>query len=138
MSISRRAAALAVAFSMLAVTLLVGAASAQEASPTGSEQKRVLTIGTDEDIRTTNPLRSLNGIEAWTFALMYSGMLWFDKDDLSAAPGLVRDWTQSEDGRTWTFNFREGLKWSDGEPLTAHDFAFTANFLIDNDKAIVS
>jgi peptide/nickel transport system substrate-binding protein len=69
---------------------------------------------------------------------MYSGMLWFDKDDLSAAPGLVRDWTQSEDGRTWTFNFREGLKWSDGEPLTAHDFAFTANFLIDNDKAIVS
>ena len=138
MSRSRRAAALAVAFSMLTVTLLLGSASAQEASPTQPEQKRVLTIGTDEDIRTTNPLRSLNGIEAWTFYHMYSGMLWFNRDDLSAAPGLVSDWTQSEDGLTWTFTFREGLKWSDGEPLTAHDFAFTANFLIDNDKEIVS
>jgi peptide/nickel transport system substrate-binding protein len=138
MSRSRRAAALAIACSMLSVTLLIGSSSAQEASPTQAEETRVLTIGADDDIRTTNPLRSLNGIESWTFSLMYSGMLWYDRDDLSAAPGLTSSWTQSEDGLTWTFNFREGLKWSDGEPLTAHDFAFTANFLIENDKDIVS
>ena len=138
MSRSRRAVALSVAFSMLTVTLLVGSASAQEASPTQSEQKRVLTIGTTADIRTTNPLRSLNVIEAWTFSLMYSGMIWYNREDLSGAPGLASNWTQSDDGLTWTFKFREGLKWSDGQPLTAHDFAFTANFLIDNDREIVS
>jgi peptide/nickel transport system substrate-binding protein len=138
MSRSRRAAALAIAFSMLSVTLLMGSSSAQEASPTQSEEKRVLTIGTTSDIRTTNPLRSLNVIESWTFSLMYSGLLWYNREDLSAAPGLVSNWTQSDDGLTWTFTFRDGLTWSDGEPLTAHDFAFTANFLIDNDREIVS
>jgi oligopeptide transport system substrate-binding protein len=36
----------------------------------------------------------------------------------------AESWTQSEDGLTWTFVLREGLKWSDGEPLTAEDYVF--------------
>jgi peptide/nickel transport system substrate-binding protein len=119
---------------------LAGMATAQETStsPSPAEGERTVTIGTTTDIRTTNPLRSLTGVEAFTFSFMYSGMLWMDREDLSSVPGLVESWTQSEDGLTWTFTFRDGLRWSDGEPLTAHDFAFTANFLIDNDKEIVS
>lgn len=47
----------------------------------------------------------------------------FDKDyDLY---GLAAEsWTQSDDGLTWTFNLREGLVWSDGEPLKASDYVF--------------
>ncbi len=36
----------------------------------------------------------------------------------------AESWTQSEDGLTWTFTLREGLTFSDGEPLTAEDFVF--------------
>jgi oligopeptide transport system substrate-binding protein len=36
----------------------------------------------------------------------------------------AESWTQSEDGLTWTFVLREGLKWSDGQPLTAEDYVF--------------
>lgn len=39
--------------------------------------------------------------------------------------GLAAEsWEQSEDGLTWTFHLRDGLKWSDGEPLTAEDYVF--------------
>jgi oligopeptide transport system substrate-binding protein len=39
--------------------------------------------------------------------------------------GLAAEsWEQSEDGLTWTFTLREGLTFSDGEPLTAEDFVF--------------
>lgn len=124
----------------LVAIVAVGGATAQEASESASpsDDPLTITIGTATDIRTTNPLRSLTGVEAWTFSFMYSGMIWYDREDLSPIPGMLESWTQSEDGLTWTFTFRDGLLWSDGEPLTAHDFAFTANFLIEYDKDIPS
>lgn len=36
----------------------------------------------------------------------------------------AENWTQSDDGLTWTFNLRDGLVWSDGEPLKASDYVF--------------
>ena len=39
-------------------------------------------------------------------------------------PGIATDWDVSEDGLTVTFNLRES-NWSDGSPLTAHDFIYS-------------
>ncbi len=36
----------------------------------------------------------------------------------------AESWEQSEDGLTWTFRLRDGLTYSDGQPLTAHDYVF--------------
>lgn len=40
-------------------------------------------------------------------------------------PGASEGWTISDDGLTYTFTLREGLKWSDGKPLTAEDFIYS-------------
>ncbi len=37
----------------------------------------------------------------------------------------AESWEQSADGLTWTFKLRDGLVWSDGEPLTSHDFVLS-------------
>lgn len=42
-------------------------------------------------------------------------------------PGAAERWTVSEDGKTYTFYLRKGLKWSDGVPLDARDFLYSWN-----------
>ena len=45
--------------------------------------------------------------------------------------GQAESWEVSEDKLTWTFHLREGLKWSNGEPLTAEDFVYSLNRVAD-------
>jgi peptide/nickel transport system substrate-binding protein len=101
-----------------------GSAQASEEAPT-------FTIGVTNEIDSLNPF---NGIEAESFeawALMYDYMIsWSDKD-MSPQPGLAESWETSQDGLTWTFDIRSGVTWTDGEPLTAADIAYTYNRILD-------
>jgi len=45
--------------------------------------------------------------------------------------GLAESWTVSEDGLKYTFKLKDGLKWSDGTPLTAADFEFAWKMAVD-------
>lgn len=48
-------------------------------------------------------------------------------------PGLAKSFDWSEDGKTITFKFREGIKWSDGEPFTTDDLKFWWEELAQNE-----
>ena len=52
---------------------------------------------------------------------IFDGLLRLGKDD-KPEPACAESWEVSPDGMTWTFHLREGLKWSDGKPLTAQHF----------------
>ena len=52
-----------------------------------------------------------------------------------AVPGQAESWTTSEDGLTWTFTMRDGLKWSDGSELNARDFEYSFKRMADPDTA---
>jgi len=56
-----------------------------------------------------------------------------DPDTLEWSPLLAESWTISDDGLTITFKIRRGITFSDGEPLTAHDVAFTYDFITNPD-----
>ncbi|MDP9350792.1 MAG: ABC transporter substrate-binding protein [Chloroflexota bacterium] len=53
----------------------------------------------------------------------HSPLRWLN-DGLAIGPGLAESWTSNDDASEWTFNFREGLKWSDGKPFTTADIMF--------------
>lgn len=63
---------------------------------------------------------------------LFWGLLNYDEDTQSIVPGMADFWTNSPDGKTWTFHLRKNQRWSDGVPITADDVVFTWNDLIYN------
>ena len=60
----------------------------------------------------------------------FSGLYTFN-DKGEHVPDLAEDYEMSEDGLTYTFTVRDGLKWSNGDPLNAKDFEYSWNRLAD-------
>ena len=55
--------------------------------------------------------------------------------DLSTVPGGATSWSSSADMKTWTFNIDPDLTWSDGVPVTAHDYVYTWQYYADPEHA---
>ncbi|WP_404454693.1 peptide ABC transporter substrate-binding protein [Virgibacillus necropolis] len=52
-------------------------------------------------------------------------------ENAELTPGIAKDHTVSDDGLTWTFNLRDNAKWSNGDPVTAHDFVYAWRRAVD-------
>jgi peptide/nickel transport system substrate-binding protein len=108
----------------------VTAASQSESPAAGTTTFRVGWLLEPDNL---NPFIGLLGQDYQIWHLNYDFLVGFDAKDLSPRPELAESWEVSEDGTTWTFNIRQGVKWHDGQPLTAKDVAFTYNYIVDND-----
>jgi peptide/nickel transport system substrate-binding protein len=86
-----------------------------------------LTVGLMQDIDSLNPTAGylVSAYETWN--MQYATLTDKAADDFATEPALAESWTASDDGLTYTYTLREGLKWSDGESLTAEDVAWTIN-----------
>ena len=121
----------------IGMLLAAGSAWAQSATPSSSASastssgKVTFIEGTTNDMRTVNPWKALETPEYEVLSLNFDLLENFDKNNLSAAPGLATDWSQSSDGLTWTINLRSDATWQDGQPVTANDVAFTYNKTLD-------
>ena len=56
---------------------------------------------------------------------IYDSLLEWEGAEMKPVPGLAASWTRSDDGRTWTFKLRDGVKWHDGQPFTSADVKFS-------------
>ena len=63
----------------------------------------------------------------------HSALRWID-DGMGIAPGMCESWEANADNSEWTIHFREGLKWSDGEPCTTADVMYWWNDLVQKTK----
>jgi len=54
----------------------------------------------------------------------YEPLVRWDRTGRSVVPGLAESWEILDEGRTYVFHLRKGLKWSDAHPLTSEDFLF--------------
>ncbi|MGA2870866.1 MAG: ABC transporter substrate-binding protein, partial [Verrucomicrobiota bacterium] len=86
------------------------------------------------DPKTFNPITANESSSIDITRFMFWTLLNYDVPSQTVEPGLAAAWTNSPDGKTWTFTLRKNLRWSDGEPLTADDVLFTWNDLIYNPK----
>ncbi len=55
---------------------------------------------------------------------LFETLVTLDFNDMQTYPGVAEAWEISEDGLTYTFHLRDDAKWSNGDPVTAHDFVY--------------
>jgi peptide/nickel transport system substrate-binding protein len=116
----------------LALVLMTFATPVAQAQSPTPDEPVTLTVGTSEDLVTDNPFRVCCVSDYEVITVEYDMLLKFGSEDLSAEPSLAEGCEPSADHLEWTCTLREGLRWSDGEPLTSKDVAFTYRFMIDN------
>lgn len=107
--------------------LLVGTAQVSMSGASAPDETVTLTVGLQQDLDSPNVTAGylVSSYEVWN--LQYATLTDKAADDFATIPGLAESWTPSDDGLTYTYSLREGLKWSDGQPLTAEDVAWTIN-----------
>ena len=69
-----------------------------------------------------------------TIITIFEPLLLVDENN-EVVGGQAESWEVSDDGLTWTFTLRDGLKWSDGTDLTAKDFEYSFKRLADPNTA---
>jgi len=81
---------------------------------------------------TFNPLFSTSSASDGIARLIFGSLVHLDMVTQEPGPGLAESWSVAADQKTWTFKLRQGVRWSDGQPLTADDVVFTWNDIMYN------
>lgn len=103
----------------------------QTQNPTTKDAKTVLNIALSENITKLDPHDIFNFPVFTACWMMYDSLINTDHEgNYSAA--LATEWSKSEDGLTWTFKLREGVKFQNGEDFDSADVVATFQRFLDN------
>jgi peptide/nickel transport system substrate-binding protein len=95
---------------------------------TGSttDEKVVFTWGDTAEPTSLNPMSGYTALDFYFWTPQYHMLIDYD-ENFGAEPGLATDVETSADNMTFTYTISDQFVWSDGEPVTAEDVAYTMN-----------
>jgi oligopeptide transport system substrate-binding protein len=115
----------------LSVSLLAGVltgCSSNSEQDSGKEtegkDEQILNLVLGDELPTMDISKATDNLAFTLFSNVNEGLVRLDKNG-KATPGLAEKWEISPDGLTYTFHLRDGIKWSNGDPVTAHDFEYS-------------
>lgn len=129
--LKRAAVATVVGGVALSMTLADGAVAQDDDG--GTDYTLVVGKSGLDNIPHLNPWDSGWVIQGEINNLMYEPLIRWSQEDYSPSPGLSELPEYDEDAGTWTYRMNPDAVWSDGEPVTAHDAAFTFDLLKNNE-----
>lgn len=97
------------------------AASSAAAAPA---EKQEMTFVLNNIPDGLDPGVTNNSFAQYVLINCFEGLVTYDETG-SLVGGSAESWNISDDGLVYTFHLRDGLKWSDGTPLTAQDFVYS-------------
>ena len=115
-------------------TATSGSASSAAGSSTGSVNTAGFTVQYGPNPETLDPALNSAIDGANTIITIFEPLLLINENN-EVIGGQAESWEASEDGLTWTFTMRDGLKWSDGTDLNAKDFEYSFKRMADPDTA---
>ncbi|GAA5178542.1 ABC transporter substrate-binding protein [Niveibacterium umoris] len=117
----------------LAACLVAGSAKAFAAEvPAGTPLHPVQEIvrGNGTEPATLDPNKSEGRPESNMAVELFEGLVSLSPDG-KVIPGVAEKWESREGGKVWLFTLRKAAKWSDGSPVTAHDFEYSFKRMVD-------
>ncbi|AJZ88884.1 Periplasmic oligopeptide-binding protein [Beauveria bassiana D1-5] len=118
--------------SLVALGLLSAISSAWAAEvPPGTElaAKQELVRNNGSEPASLDPHKVESDVESNIIGDFFDGLIRV-KNDGSIEPHLAEKW-ENQDNKVWTFHLRPGIKWSNGEPITAQDVVWSWKRLVD-------
>lgn len=89
-------------------------------------------LANEQDAYTQNFNPYSPGVISGTQGLIYETLLYVNRLDGSVTPWLASSYQLASDAKSITFHLRQGVSWSDGQPFTSADVAFTLNLILKN------
>lgn len=102
------------------------AATLPPAPAAASGQRKVLRIMQPSQTDTLDPAMVINPWSIQPVEDLFEPLTQLDANN-AIQPSVAKSWTVSQDGLTWTFNLRNDVKFSNGDPVTARDFVYALN-----------
>lgn len=119
---------------LFAAVLVAGAAMAGAVTaPVAAQDEVTMIIGLTQPWETLNPVAGFAVSEYEIWNIQYTGLTTRSAEDFSPEPGLAESWIENEDGLSYTYTLRDGLRWSDGTALTAEDVVWNINTARDQE-----
>ncbi|GGJ91775.1 dipeptide-binding protein DppE [Lentibacillus kapialis] len=103
------------------------AAASEENDGSG---EKVLRMNNGEEPTSLNPPVGFDSVSWNVLNNLMEGLTRLGKDD-TPQPAMAEEWEVSDNGKTYTFHLRDDAKWSNGDPVTAEDFAYAWKQLLN-------
>ncbi|HEX3601681.1 MAG TPA: peptide ABC transporter substrate-binding protein [Lacipirellulaceae bacterium] len=89
------------------------------------------TFVNETEVASVDPALITGQPEGRIVASLFEGLCRLRPDNNKAEAGMADRWEISDDGRVYMFHLRDNVRWSNGDPVTARDFAYSIRRLID-------
>ncbi|AIF67492.1 ABC transporter substrate-binding protein [Terribacillus saccharophilus] len=118
--------------SLIIIGALVGCSSGSSSGSGDAEQ--AITANLSGEPYTLDPALASDTTSFWVIDHLFEGLYTYDENGKEVL-GSASDVQVSEDGKTYTFTIKDDVKWSNGDPLTAQDFEYAWERVLNPDTA---
>ncbi len=120
---------------VLLLVALLAACAKRETPVEAGLRTQTLLVGNGDEPATLDPQVATSGNEFPVLAALFEGLTVLDGDNWQPRPGVAERWETTPDGLVWAFHLRPNARWSNGEPVTADDFACAFQRLLSPELA---
>ena len=90
----------------------------------GSTKNKILRANNGSEPGSLDPALAQGTHESWILENVFEGLMTFDENG-KLVEGMTESYEVSENGTTYTFILRDGITWTNGDPITAEDFEYS-------------
>lgn len=128
---------------LVASLALAGCGSTETAQqpgnqPSGGDAKpsepQILTVQIRSEPPSLSPTKAKDSVSDEILNHIMEGLTRLNEKG-EPIPAIAEKWDVSDDGLTYTFHLRKDARWSDGQPVTAHDFVYAWRKILDRNSA---